>query len=371
MSTFFDGWASLLQKTTGILLEVIPASLFGMRYADIKLGESHGLRSYTTDVAKSWIATVTGRELRGPPMKAELSQSRFQRGTEGGIHSSHLVKSKSSPLGSVVDRLEFFSPRRLARLLFHHEAGRGLSVSSAGCSEKGEVRKRNEDRWYTDTSNRLLLVADGMGGYFGGEKASDIVTSKTCECLLPILRDKEVDGEMVANCLCQCVSQSHKELVDFSFDHPQYRNMGSTLAVTLIKGNDMWVASVGDSRVYLMRGGRLTRLTKDETLVQALLDAGVINKKEAKTHVARHVLLNSISTKSCECELQPTKIRLAPGDQILLATDGLTDALKDDVIARVFKENHTPKQCVESLVSLALENGANDNVTAIVAYVGK
>jgi PPM family protein phosphatase len=158
--------------------------------------------------------------------------------------------------------------------------------------------------------------------------------------------------------VCVCAASSN---------HPGLRGMGTTLTMAYSFDRELFVAHVGDSRCYLLRGGVLQRLTRDDTLVQELVDAGVLTPERAATHRFRHVITSVVGGTSPGVHTEVHRVRLEPGDVLLLCTDGLTTMLPDDRIAAVLQATTSPTSACEQLVCLANEQGGKDNVTVIVA----
>ena len=148
--------------------------------------------------------------------------------------------------------------------------------------------------------------------------------------------------------------------------HPKLSGMGTTMTVAFSLGTDMFIGHVGDSRMYLLRGTELHRLTQDHTLAQALADVGAIPAQEVVKHQFRHMLTRYLGApKPVKADVQ--HLRLADGDQVLLCTDGLTEMLDDVAIARILREGKTAEEACKALVAAALEQGGKDNVTVGLA----
>jgi serine/threonine protein phosphatase PrpC len=148
---------------------------------------------------------------------------------------------------------------------------------------------------------------------------------------------------------------------------PELRGMGTTLTMAYSCGTDLFVAHVGDSRCYLLRGGALQRLTRDDTLVQQMIEKGILAPERAAAHSLRHVITNVVGGTSPGVHTEVHRLSLEPGDVLLLCTDGLTTMVADDRIAEVLQASSSPSTACEQLVRLANEQGGKDNVTVIVA----
>jgi protein phosphatase len=228
----------------------------------------------------------------------------------------------------------------------------------AARSDVGLVREGNEDSGYA--SDSLLIVADGMGGHVAGEMASATVTGIIAG--LPI-----ADSEDVLTQLADAVDEAQLEMRHIIADRPDFRGMGTTVTVVCWQGDRASIAHVGDSRAYMLRDGQLMRLTKDHTYVQTLVDAGQITEEQAHTHRRRNLLIRAIDgVNTVEPDLSIREVHA--GDRILLCTDGLSGVLPDEEIRDLLRHSDPPG-AVAALVDAALERGAPDNVTCVVADV--
>jgi protein phosphatase len=142
--------------------------------------------------------------------------------------------------------------------------------------------------------------------------------------------------------------------------------MGTTLTIAWSLGAELFVAHIGDSRVYLSRDGLLCQLTRDHTLAQTLADSGLIAPEEVATHRLRHVLTQAMGSPDMGGKPQVQRLRLADGDRLLLCTDGLTDMVEEGKIAAVLGRPTSAAETCQALVDLALEGGGRDNVTVVV-----
>jgi protein phosphatase len=230
----------------------------------------------------------------------------------------------------------------------------------AARSDVGLVRSGNEDSGYA--SDTLLIVADGMGGHVAGEMASATVTAIIAG--LPI-----ADSEDVLTQLADAVDDAQLEMRHIIAERPDFQGMGTTVTAVCWQGDRASIAHVGDSRAYMLRDGQLLRLTKDHTYVQTLVDAGQITAEEAATHRRRNLLIRAIDgVNTVEPDLSIREVY--PNDRIMLCTDGLSGVLRDDEIQALLSRSDPPG-AVTSLVDAAIERGAPDNVTCVVADVAE
>jgi len=212
------------------------------------------------------------------------------------------------------------------------------------------------------TAKRVLLaVSDGMGGHQAGEVASAIVIATVIKSL--IARAAEAPGKALELAVLDA-NQAVRAAAAAQDKH----GMGATLTAILIDGEDAWIAEVGDSRAYLLRNGQLRQLTRDQSFVQLLVDAGAITVDEAKTSPRKNVILQAIGP-------QPTltaaimRLLLRRGDRLLVCCDGLSNELDEAELAAIMAEPD-PAAATEHAIAAANAHGGNDNITAIIAQVG-
>jgi protein phosphatase len=148
---------------------------------------------------------------------------------------------------------------------------------------------------------------------------------------------------------------------------PALRGMGTTLTAAYSLGLELFLAHVGDSRAYLFRDGKVRQLTRDHTHVQKMVEAGILSAQDAATHGLRHVLTNILGGARRSVEVELHRLRLAGGDRLLLCSDGLTGTAQDDEIAAILGQADSAETSCRRLIDLALERGAPDNVTVVVA----
>ena len=216
----------------------------------------------------------------------------------------------------------------------------------------------------------VLLVADGMGGAAAGERASALVVREAIRHLLEtakwFFRLDDPDEEVRMRLLRETLERVDRQLIREAEEDPTLAGMGTTLTALSVIGADAFIVHIGDSRAYLFRDGRLEQLTRDHTVVQELVDKGVLRPEEARTHRMRHIITNAIGGRP-GVEGEIVKLRLLDGDRFLLCTDGLHGSVRDDEIAAVLVRHPGPEDACVALVEAALSRGGRDNVTAVVA----
>jgi PPM family protein phosphatase len=269
-----------------------------------------------------------------------------------------------------------------------------VELDLAALSHPGNVRRNNEDHFIAarfDRSMRTLLtnlpegevpprysetvygmlVADGVGGAAAGEIASRTAIHALMDLVIEtpdwIMRLDEPLAREVLQRMERRFQQVREVLVERAKADPSLRGMATTMTVACSLGPELLTAHVGDSRAYVFRrGGRLECLTRDQTMAQSLADSGAITQDEVATNPYRHVLTSALATRGAFVQVELKRSRLEDGDQLLLCSDGLTDMVPDDSIARELAIPGPAAGVCRRLVDLALEAGGKDNVTVVL-----
>lgn len=236
---------------------------------------------------------------------------------------------------------------------------RSMPVSrGAGLTHVGLVRNRNEDAILTDPTGALWAVADGMGGHGCGDVASDLVVNRLASA------PDEGDPETILTELLRLANDDVKRRADEN----RVGVMGATVVALLIQQAVGYVAWAGDSRAYLLRDGRLRMLTRDHTLVQELVDDGVIRVEDAANHHESNIVTRAVGA-DVTLDVDIVTVPFIAGDRVVLCSDGLTACVGDQSIAAHVAAAHTPEDACHALLTEALEYGAPDNVSAIVVFI--
>jgi serine/threonine protein phosphatase PrpC len=216
------------------------------------------------------------------------------------------------------------------------------------------------------TDVALAVVADGMGGHKSGEQAS----AEAVRVIHDHLVEQGLPGaEEVKARMCEATQTANTFIYDTGRSAPEMEGMGCTVVVALVIGGQFWIASVGDSRAYLIRQGVLVQLTQDHTWVNAQVQEGVLTPEQADTHMLRHVLDRALGPEpGVEVDCLPAA-PLEVGDILVLCTDGLHGVLPDDIILEEANAVEDAQQAAEGLVARALDAPAEDNVTVAVIKV--
>ncbi|EGW38647.1 Stp1/IreP family PP2C-type Ser/Thr phosphatase [Desulfosporosinus sp. OT] len=228
-------------------------------------------------------------------------------------------------------------------------------------SEKGCIRKNNEDSFLVSPAQGLYAVADGMGGHRAGEVASSTALQEL-EKRAP--RFVEFEDQALESELTEAFVQANRVVYESSTTEPENAGMGTTLTVLLVRSKTVVIAHVGDSRAYLWRDEVLTSLTTDHSLVGELVRLGQISQEEAEKHPQRHVLMRAVGAEP-EIELDCRSMSLQIGDVFLLCTDGFSNMISNQELAEAFLEAGSWEERFERLRKLTLERGAPDNFTAL------
>lgn len=231
-----------------------------------------------------------------------------------------------------------------------------LILRAAVVTDLGLVRSNNEDAGYA--GRRLLAVADGIGGAPAGELASEIVIRALAEL------DEGPEPAAPLTALSNAIRVANEQIGESTAGDLTRQGMGTTVTALLFAAGQVALLHVGDSRGYLLRAGALSRLTRDDTFVQALVDRGMITAADARQHPQRSIITQAVQGG----DFEPTGALFnpLPGDRYLLCSDGLSDYVTDQDIEATLVEYTDPQRCAEQLVALALRAGGPDNVTVVV-----
>ncbi|MGE0315621.1 MAG: Stp1/IreP family PP2C-type Ser/Thr phosphatase [Lautropia sp.] len=250
-------------------------------------------------------------------------------------------------------------------------AGRGGSaapiVQYAALSDIGSERPHNEDRWQVAPDSGLLVVADGMGGYRAGEVAAELAVQTVCQLVQDLLALGMEPGEALA----RAIAAANDEIRDFAMANPECLGMGTTVICAIVAERRVHLAHVGDSRAYLLRDARLSRLTRDHSIGQQIVDAGRLSEHEVREFAARGILTRALGVEDAvQADAQTLDWR--EGDTLLLCSDGLTDPVDDTAIEALLlaQADAGPGAQARALIGGALQAGGADNITAVVARAG-
>ncbi len=237
-----------------------------------------------------------------------------------------------------------------------------IGTLSAAVSHVGRIRSNNQDSGYS--GNKLFVVADGMGGHAGGDVASAIAIRR--------IRDADMEYTSAHDAefaLQSALIASNSLLAEAVFEHPELTGMGTTVSGFIRVGDQIAIAHIGDSRIYLYRDGELSQISVDHTFVQRLVDSGRITPEEALVHPRRSVLMRVLGDVESSPEIDTMILDTRPGDRWLLCSDGLSGVVSDTVITGILSRHSNPDDACHQLVRKSLDGGAPDNVTVVLVDV--
>ncbi len=236
---------------------------------------------------------------------------------------------------------------------------------SAG-TDIGMTRSSNQDSYAIGElpGGAWAVVCDGMGGHAGGSIASEIAVEKISDCIKSNFR-KGMSSASVRNVLESAIVCANGDIFDRAHKEPELKGMGTTAVVVVCIDGNAVIAHVGDSRCYHITGETITQVTKDHSLVQEMLDAGVITPEEAVNHPRKNIITRALGGSYDDVEVDFEDIFLSSGDLLLLCSDGLTNHVPDDALL----ENLSGEDFhnfADRLIKLANVNGGSDNITAVI-----
>lgn len=231
----------------------------------------------------------------------------------------------------------------------------------------GERRRINQDYVFCEVNPignlpNLFIVADGMGGHNAGDYASRFCV----EFFTQHIRNSEQTAPIVL--IEEAIRDTNEALYAKSKQQAEFEGMGTTFVVATIYDNIMYVANIGDSRLYVI-GNEIRQITEDHSLVQAMVKTGELDQDEAKVHPNKNIITRALGVNETA---QPDffEVELSRGDIVLMCSDGLTNMLEDEYIERIIRENaDDPKTATETLVKFANKHGGKDNIAVIVVKV--
>jgi protein phosphatase len=250
------------------------------------------------------------------------------------------------------------------------------NLEIATCTDPGMVRSHNEDSIAADPVNGLVVLADGMGGYNAGEVASGMATTVIVSEMRQILAsakpydvDSRTSEEIAARLVREQILKANSSIYQAAQSQPQYAGMGTTLVVCLFYDNRMLVAHLGDSRLYLLRDGHFSQVTRDHSLLQEQIDSGIITPEQAKKAQHKNLVTRALGIDPI-VEPEIHEYATKAGDIYLLCSDGLCDMVDDEDIGMTLQTlGGNLKLAAQQLVQMANDNGGRDNVSVILVRV--
>jgi serine/threonine protein phosphatase PrpC len=234
-------------------------------------------------------------------------------------------------------------------------------------SDVGMIRSGNEDNFFAEADERrgVFVVADGMGGHAAGEVASEMAVQIVARHLLTITSVLEPTAQEK---LAQSLRDANRAIYERMMAEVDKQGMGTTASVLALSDNQFLIGQIGDSRVYLLRDGALTQLTKDHSYVQEQVDAGLLTPEQARYHPYSNVITRCVgASDTVEADIYTGEMK--PGDVFLIASDGLTGMVDDRRLQQMLLARAGPGRIVDALIAEANGRGGLDNITAIVVQV--
>jgi PPM family protein phosphatase len=234
-------------------------------------------------------------------------------------------------------------------------------------TDPGLARDNNEDSVTFDTSTQLAVLADGMGGYNAGEVASGMATAFIKSEMSRWLAQagRNANAREVRRALEICVDNANRSIFNAAGSNPQYAGMGTTLVVGVFQDGRLMMGHIGDSRCYRLRGEELTQITKDHSLLQEQMDAGLITPEQAASSLNKNLVTRALGVEDAVI-LETNEHRADVGDLYLMCSDGLSDMVSDEAIAAILKGGEELEAKAKALVDAANAGGGRDNISVLL-----
>ena len=239
-------------------------------------------------------------------------------------------------------------------------------------TDPGRARDNNEDSVAFEENAKVAVLADGMGGYNAGEIASGMATAFIKSELSRWLVEAGANAQAkeVRRAMEICVDNANMAIFNSANSNAAYAGMGTTLVVGVFREDRLLLGHIGDSRCYRLRGGMLSQITKDHSLLQEQIDAGLISLEQAATSSIKNLVTRALGVEDAVA-LDVNEHVVEPGDLYLLCSDGLSDMVSDELIARIAGEDTGLDQKADLLISAANENGGRDNISVLMVSVSE
>lgn len=238
-----------------------------------------------------------------------------------------------------------------------------MPVHFAARTDIGHKRRTNEDFFAVDEVRGLFVVADGLGGHVGGRAASEIASYRFCEAI------RELSDQPAQEAVRGAYKAAHQRIQEKVAEQPALAGMGTTLVSLWFRGEHAVLGHVGDSRIYLLRGDVLHRVTHDHSLVSEMVYRGQLTPEGARTHPHRHVITRALGVGAA---MQPdtAELRREPGDVFVLCSDGITSPIEDEELRDHVRDAKGDLAiAAESLIQMANQRGGEDNATIVLVSV--
>ena len=237
-------------------------------------------------------------------------------------------------------------------------------------TDPGLIRENNEDAVTFDPLTRLCILADGMGGYNAGEIASGMASAFIKSEMGRWLSQagKRASVKEVHRAIEICVENANNAIFNAANSNPQYNGMGTTLVVGVFKDDYLILGHIGDSRCYRLRGAEIKQITKDHSLLQEQIDAGVITQKQALTSLNKNLVTRALGVED-KVSIEIHEHRVVVGDVYILCSDGLTDMVNDAAIADIMLGRDSLENKAHQLIDAANDAGGRDNISVLLVLI--
>jgi serine/threonine protein phosphatase PrpC len=234
-------------------------------------------------------------------------------------------------------------------------------------SDTGQVRDNNEDAVAIDADSQIAVLADGMGGYNAGEVAAEMATTFVTNELGRWIAEggSQASGRELRRAMEICVDNANRSVFNAANTNPQYAGMGTTLVMGIFQGARTLIGHIGDSRCYRLRNGALVQLTRDHSLLQEQIDAGLLTPEQAQFATHKNLVTRALGVEDTVL-LEVSEYRAEEGDLYLMCSDGLNDMVNDERIAAILVTAGTLAQKCQAFVDVANDLGGRDNISVIL-----
>ena len=235
-------------------------------------------------------------------------------------------------------------------------------------TDPGLTRENNEDAIAIDVETQLCILADGMGGYNAGEIASGMAVAfiKSEMSRWLVQAGKNANSREVRRAMEICVQNANHSIYSAANSNPQYNGMGTTLVMATFLGDRVMVGHIGDSRCYRLRGDDFQQITKDHSLLQEQIDAGLITPEQALTSINKNLVTRALGVEDTVA-LEINEFKVEPGDLYLMCSDGLSDMVADEPLSKIMMATGELQHKAKLLVDAANESGGRDNISVVLA----
>lgn len=250
-----------------------------------------------------------------------------------------------------------------------------MRIKTFGISDVGKRRERNEDSFLIDEELQLVVVADGMGGHLGGAYASKLAVATIDDVIKNLDQDPDTTlqegvqlkkGDYVGY-LRYAIQTASQNIFEKSMSDATLHGMGTTTVAALFRDGKVYIANVGDSRAYRVRGSEIVQITRDHSLVGEQIRAGIISQDDARAHRLKNIITRSVGfQEEVDSDVDIRAVR--SGDKFVMCSDGLSNLLGDDEIREIVAQGNLDAAC-RHLVDIANERGGDDNITVVLAEV--